>query len=952
MIFILASLLIRLKLSDIIKEVDMAVTTYRPVEQQVQQLNDSFHDAAFSLAMFASLHDDVSIDRYSDALKMVHHHLDQLRNFDLVFQSPRYRELMSKIQDHAKKLGEYGESLLATRSEEINFPGYVFAKQKLNPISLKIEQKIADLIRSSTPHDNQEDYQLILLKSNLHYNWVNVMSSVWAYLTHRSDSNIQDNQHYLNAVNRTLEKIASYQDALESDELEILNDMKGLLSQFNQGWKELQAIHGGDGWRVDSFLMRRHISPLLYQLHTEVKELEQTQLTNIDKNFNQLLMDSKSITNLADLFMFLSVFTGIVLALIISRMISKPIYQIADAMENIAGGEADLTQRIDVSARDEVARLADSFNTFILKAQVRSEEEHALADLLRLSLMPTSLDTYLNDALRSVIDTVTWLAFEPKGGIFITDIKDTNRLILTANYNIISSHSDHCSSVSFGQCLCGRAAESREIIFADHQNDLHDTQCDQIIPHTHYCVPIQSEECLQGVLVLYLCAGHKQSANEEDFLRRIAEVLSMGIRLRQTNDELRIAKQQAESFSEQIANITANIPGIIYQCCKTGENEYTYPFVSSGTSMLLGKDKDRPESDIHHLFENVHEQDREHLEHVINHSAKHLEPINIEYRIHMDDGDVHWILCNALPSQTIDQYTLWDGILLDITDRKNLEMKLQQAQKLESVGQLAAGIAHEINTPTQYIQENVRFLQDAFNDYLKALTAYQKIEAYLIASPLAGEWLKQVETILQEIDLEYLNEEVPQAITQSLDGIQRIRTIVAAMKEFSHPGTDERKPMDINRVIETVSTVARNEWKYVADLELDLPDGLPSPIGYLDKIGQVILNLIVNAAHAIGDMIGAGKYDKGYIKVATYVRDGQFEIDVSDNGPGIPQNIINKVFDPFFTTKEVGKGTGQGLSIAHSVIVEQHGGNLSVESEPGKGTTFTIQLPLEPKKIS
>jgi PAS domain S-box-containing protein len=292
------------------------------------------------------------------------------------------------------------------------------------------------------------------------------------------------------------------------------------------------------------------------------------------------------------------------------------------------------------------------------------------------------------------------------------------------------------------------------------------------------------------------------------------------------------------------------------------------------------------------------------------------------------------------------------GFLLagaDITERRILEAHLNQAQKLESIGQLAAGIAHEINTPTQFVGDNVRFLQDAFRD----LHALLEKDAELLDACRRGlvtpELIAEVEAAVNASDLEYLSEEVPRAIEQSLDGVARVAKIVRAMKDFSHPGADDKKATDLNKAIESTITVARNEWKYVADLRTDLDPALPPVTCLPGDLNQAILNLIINAAHAIAAVVGDGASGKGTITVTTR-RDGDWaEIRVRDTGCGIPEAIRSKVFDPFFTTKQVGKGTGQGLAIAHAVVVEKHGGTITFESEVGTGTTFSIRLPICPQ---
>lgn len=310
------------------------------------------------------------------------------------------------------------------------------------------------------------------------------------------------------------------------------------------------------------------------------------------------------------------------------------------------------------------------------------------------------------------------------------------------------------------------------------------------------------------------------------------------------------------------------------------------------------------------------------------------------------DGRDGFLSVSASPVKRNNQET--DGYLLlgtEITERKVLENQLVQAQKLESIGQLAAGIAHEINTPIQYVGDNTRFLQEAYNDLNILLDRYGKLyEAAKSQEGVLGkEVLDEIATCLEDIDLEYLIDEIPIAVEQSLGGVERVAKIVRSMKEFSHPGTAEKTTADLNKAIESTITVSRNEWKYTAEVITDFDPSLPLVPCFPGELNQVILNMIINASHAIADVT---KDVKGKITISTR-HDGDWaEIRVGDTGSGIPEEIKSKIFDPFFTTKEIGKGTGQGLAISHNVVVEKHGGTLTCESEVGQGTTLVIRLPL------
>ncbi|MDX1480568.1 MAG: MHYT domain-containing protein [Woeseiaceae bacterium] len=316
--------------------------------------------------------------------------------------------------------------------------------------------------------------------------------------------------------------------------------------------------------------------------------------------------------------------------------------------------------------------------------------------------------------------------------------------------------------------------------------------------------------------------------------------------------------------------------------------------------------------------------------------------------IHQRKDGSEYVVQVHMQLSRVTEPPLFVAIITDITERKNLESQLMQAKKMESIGQLAAGIAHEINTPAQFVGDNTRFVQDAFKDLMELQASFSKLYEAASADTVTPELLAEVGECMKTADVDFLTDEVPTAIDQSLDGISRISTIVRAMKEFSHPGSKEFEGADLNNAIRNTITVASNEWKYVAEVETDLADDLPVVMCYQQEINQVILNLIVNAAHAIESAVGRQPDTKGRIRITTRALDGRVEIRIADSGCGIPPEIRDRIFEPFFTTKDVGKGTGQGLAMAYSTIVDKHDGSLTVDSTPGKGTTFVIRLPLAP----
>lgn len=284
--------------------------------------------------------------------------------------------------------------------------------------------------------------------------------------------------------------------------------------------------------------------------------------------------------------------------------------------------------------------------------------------------------------------------------------------------------------------------------------------------------------------------------------------------------------------------------------------------------------------------------------------------------------------------------------LRDASDLKQVEAELQMAQKLEAVGQLAAGIAHEINTPAQYVNDNIRFLTDGFASISSIMSEFTRLLKANINQSVSAELIEKVEGIIEEEDQDYFLEEIPLALKQSQEGIEGISNIVRAMKEFSHPGSEDKQLFDINHIIENTLTVTRNEWKFVAEVDLDLEAPLPPIPCYAQEMGHVFMNLIVNSAHAIADVVDSSANELGKISISSRQHGEIIEIRLSDTGKGIPDAIIDKIFDPFFTTKSVGKGTGQGLSIARSTIKDKHAGTLKVESTEGVGTTFIIGLPV------
>ena len=317
------------------------------------------------------------------------------------------------------------------------------------------------------------------------------------------------------------------------------------------------------------------------------------------------------------------------------------------------------------------------------------------------------------------------------------------------------------------------------------------------------------------------------------------------------------------------------------------------------------------------------------------------ERVDERITVNLPDERVLHLLAAVLPQldHETGEVTGVIGVATDVTQVSALEHQLAQGSRLESIGQLAAGVAHEINTPVQYVADNTQFLDSSVNEVLNALRSVEQLSMGEDATAAA------LREIIGGLDLDFMAEEMPAALQQSAEGLDRVAKIVRAMKDFSHPG-EGRTAADLNRAIESTAQVSRNEWRYIADLELDLGPDVGMVRCYEGELKQVLLNMVVNAAQAIAEQEeNAGTERRGRITARTR-RDGDsVTITIEDDGPGMPESVKQRIFDPFFTTKPVGKGTGQGLSIAYACIVTKHGGTLTVDSEVGRGTSFTMVLP-------
>ncbi len=429
---------------------------------------------------------------------------------------------------------------------------------------------------------------------------------------------------------------------------------------------------------------------------------------------------------------------------------------------------------------------------------------------------------------------------------------------------------------------------------------------------------------------------------EGDIAGHVATLLDI-TRLKETEEALR----QNESLFSAIHRHVVDLIAIIDSEGQRLYNSPSYQFVLgySAQEMLALSS-----------LELLHPQDADRVSQALRDLMEGRPTQGLEYRLRHKDG--RWLHFESTAAIIPDPDASSVRALVvarNVTERKEaeqnraaMEVQLRQAQKLEAIGQLAAGIAHEINTPTQYIGDNATFLRDSFDEAFslmgRLMAHFTEIQAM---GGAAGEAAGRALAELAGTDLDYLGTEIPNAIQQSLDGVARISKIVSAMKDFSHPGSESKVLADIHRAIESTVTVSRNEWKYVADLAMAFDEAVPLVPCFPGELNQVVLNLIVNAAHAI-EAVKEHRPpgELGKIIVGTTLHPREVEVFVSDDGAGIPAEIQQRIFEPFFTTKPVGKGTGHGLAIAYKVIVDNHGGRILVESIPGRGTTFRLFLPV------
>jgi PAS domain S-box-containing protein len=395
------------------------------------------------------------------------------------------------------------------------------------------------------------------------------------------------------------------------------------------------------------------------------------------------------------------------------------------------------------------------------------------------------------------------------------------------------------------------------------------------------------------------------------------------------------ARQQLRTLEDRLAvAVSTSMLGLWDLNLRTGEGWH-----SDNCWTMLGYEPNEIGSDMNQWLALIHPDDLHPSMALIEKQREASDEFRAEYRVRAKDGSWRWIHAHGriVPNSDPNEGMRLAGVHLDITQRKESENRLHAAERLESVGKLAAGVAHEINTPVQFVSDSIYFVRDglyellALTDRLRAMASRDQCNVNSVAALSAH--------------LPYLIENLPKALERSLEGLKRVSEIVGSMRELAHPARPEISDVDVNHVIETALVVGRSEYKYVAEIETDFA-ALPPVKCHAGELNQVILNLLINASHAIADAVGASD-QKGVIKVSTRLEGDTVLISVSDTGTGVPESIRHRIFEPFFTTKEVGRGTGQGLAISHNIIVNRHGGSIDFESAPGQGAVFHVRLPCD-----
>jgi PAS domain S-box-containing protein len=417
--------------------------------------------------------------------------------------------------------------------------------------------------------------------------------------------------------------------------------------------------------------------------------------------------------------------------------------------------------------------------------------------------------------------------------------------------------------------------------------------------------------------------------NEEGQIERLV-IVNRDITERQLAEE---TKNRSDQLFRSIAENSADLIAVVDQ---DGHRIYNNP----AYERLLGYTPEELKGTV--SFQQIHPDDRPRVTRAAQQALKTGVGQIVEYRMQRKDGT--YVTLESHGSFIRDSHGEIESSVISARDISHRRMALQ-TEKLSAIGQLAAGIAHEINTPVQYVSDNIAFLSDTWNQ-LDAAMAFCLTPAHASVTSDSHSSAAVISASPPE-DWDWLRQQVPKAIAQSLEGIRRMRKILVAMRRFSHNGGGEREQVDLNEALDATLTIAQNQIKHIADVQTDFQPNLPRLECYADEMNQVFLNLIVNATHAIREASKKQARERGKLTIRTRQIDNDVQIEIQDNGTGIPLSVCARVFDPFFTTKQVGEGTGQGLTICHDIVVQKHRGNIWFDTELDRGTTFFIRIPIQ-----
>jgi PAS domain S-box-containing protein len=399
------------------------------------------------------------------------------------------------------------------------------------------------------------------------------------------------------------------------------------------------------------------------------------------------------------------------------------------------------------------------------------------------------------------------------------------------------------------------------------------------------------------------------------------------------------AKSRADQLFRSIAENSADLIAVVDQSGHRIYNNPTY-------ERMLGYTPEELKSTV--SYQQIHPDDRAVVTQAAQRALETGVGESVEYRMQRKDGT--FITLESHGSFIRDSKGEIQAFVISARDVSARRMAMQ-TEKLSAIGQLAAGIAHELNTPVQYISDNITFIGESWSQLesavmLSVAPVHAAAAAAAAAAGASGSDSAVTTGAAPPADWEWLRQEVPRAIAQSREGIRRMSKILGAMRRFSHTGGGEREHVDLNEALDATLTVVQNQIKHLASVETDYQADLPRVECYSDELNQVFLNLIVNAAHAIRDASAMQGRPRGKLTLRTRQMGEMVQIDVQDNGTGIPLPARAHVFDPFFTTKQVGEGTGQGLSICHDIVVHKHHGKIWFDTEIDKGTTFFVTVPI------